>query len=563
MQNLSLGNIRFKRNMIRLNICLIIFITVAFMLFSIFQIPILKALCSDNAIFITNDKIHNDTRDFSYYVKDYDDDIKDVFTTVVKKIDIDNIDESDIVLFTPLMQSEAFEIYVNDEKMAIEGDTIDLNSCIWTKSFNYTIDSKIFNKQFNTITIVQYSRYMSGGLSIPFIIDGYHSSACLRNISMFSFHQAIMGVGVALVFFLLLLIILLPKYRKLYLIMIITLVFLVIGYIELYKINSLPFDYLIFKKIMITANLLSVVVVTLLFRYMFCIKKYSNRLTIIYSFIAILCAIFPQDMITYKKIYSIQSLAIIPMFFYWGYLALKNYKKRDEGKVVLALTIAFSIYIICYNISEITKLAYIPSSTVLVLPLFIVLIITLVLSDIYDLNINEALTSIQYKNAYKKSIIDQNTGLYNASYMKQIINVSVHPFTMVIFDIDDFKGINDKYGHVAGDKALKNVACIVKSMLRDDDYMGRYGGDEFILMLNTDDPAIVDKILERIRTTIEEKEFCFNNVCFSFTVSIGYCISQGNESFDKILHKADKALYKAKNNGKNKLCHYDNSRDIV
>jgi diguanylate cyclase (GGDEF)-like protein len=563
VQNLSLGNLRFKKNMVSFNIFLIILVTVVFILLSAFQKQITKIVTSKNAIYIENDKLSNEIRDFNYYFKDYGDGLKDTFTVKILKSDIDKIGESSLTLFTPLIQSEAFEIYINDVKIAIEGDTKDLNSSIWTKSHCYNINADIFNQEENILKVVQYSRYMGGGICIPFIIDGYQASAKLRNIYMLDAHQSILGVAVALIIFLILLIILLPKHRKLYILMIITLVFLGFGYIEYYKICKLQLEYLLFKKIILTISMMSIISGTILFKMVFYVKNKNKKLILAYCIVLLLCAIFPQDMITYKKVYSIQSIAIIPIFIYWGYLSLKNCKKSYEGKIFLTFTISLTIYIIAFNISELTQYTHLTSCVIVVLPLFIILIATIILSDIYHVNINEALTSIQYKKAYEKSIIDQNTGLYNASYMKQIINVNVEPFIMVILDIDDFKGINDRYGHVAGDEALKNVANTVKSMLRDDDYMGRYGGDEFIIILNTDDTLIASKILERIRKTIENKEFCFDNVYFKFTISIGYCLSKGNVSFDKILHKADKALYRAKNNGKNKLYCYDNKSDAI
>lgn len=126
--------------------------------------------------------------------------------------------------------------------------------------------------------------------------------------------------------------------------------------------------------------------------------------------------------------------------------------------------------------------------------------------------------------------------------------------TLAMLDVDNFKIINDTYGHEAGDIVLKKMARECKRILREIDIFGRIGGEEFgILFLNTD--TMMSKILaERLRSHIEKIEVFINDVKINFTVSIGMVSFRGgNKSIDERLNIADQALYKAKESGRNRI----------
>ncbi|MGM5484231.1 MAG: GGDEF domain-containing protein [Nanobdellota archaeon] len=127
------------------------------------------------------------------------------------------------------------------------------------------------------------------------------------------------------------------------------------------------------------------------------------------------------------------------------------------------------------------------------------------------------------------------------------------PFCILMTDIDNFKQINDSLGHLAGDLILKEVATEIKSELRKCDYVGRYGGEEFLIILSY--PTLENSVIcaERIRKKIEKLELSFDNNKVKATISMGATIYCPEESIDKTLARADKALYLAKNKGKNRV----------
>ncbi len=120
-----------------------------------------------------------------------------------------------------------------------------------------------------------------------------------------------------------------------------------------------------------------------------------------------------------------------------------------------------------------------------------------------------------------------------------------------MIDFDDFKAINDTYGHLAGDYILKEVSKYVLKTIRKSDDLCRYGGDEFVLLLYDCTLDEAQTILENIRQHIESTTFHYHNHHLSLTVSIGVFEDKGAYDADVLLTSVDKALYKAKQSGKN------------
>jgi len=128
---------------------------------------------------------------------------------------------------------------------------------------------------------------------------------------------------------------------------------------------------------------------------------------------------------------------------------------------------------------------------------------------------------------------------------------------IIMLDIDHFKKINDTYGHLAGDLVLKAVAQRIVSVLRQEDIVGRYGGEEFLVVLPESSLETARYLGERIRHVIAEHPFPCQGTSLPVTVSAGvsFCASGDERGFDVALQEADKALYLAKDGGRNQVCH--------
>lgn len=133
-----------------------------------------------------------------------------------------------------------------------------------------------------------------------------------------------------------------------------------------------------------------------------------------------------------------------------------------------------------------------------------------------------------------------------------------HRVSMIMFDLDRFKQINDQYGHAAGDEALIKVAQACSRLLRSSDIFGRIGGDEFAVILadtSTDDTA---RAAERLRAGIEKLEFLAEGQRVWLTSSFGiYTLQNGNEPFNEVFKRVDKAMYRAKQSGGNRVVNFE------
>ena len=167
--------------------------------------------------------------------------------------------------------------------------------------------------------------------------------------------------------------------------------------------------------------------------------------------------------------------------------------------------------------------------------------------------------SSQVKQLEKESNLDSLTKTLNrralGTYLNTICSKKDTPYELhlIMLDIDDFKIINDTYGHVAGDKILIFIANILKKTLRDGDKIFRYGGEEFVLILNRIDSEHCQKILLRILEVLEKNKLFYKGDTINVTVSMGSTILVSEDTPDSLLSRADKALYRAKNEGKNTI----------
>ena len=147
--------------------------------------------------------------------------------------------------------------------------------------------------------------------------------------------------------------------------------------------------------------------------------------------------------------------------------------------------------------------------------------------------------------------VNNRYGLYD--YYDQLEVTDSH--VIALFDIDDFKGINDTHGHVAGDFILKRVAEITSSVLKDqkDHFFCRYGGEEFVFVLNEGDNNKVLELLEKVRKSIETELFAFEYFNIHITITIGAYRHEEGLTLEKWLELADQRMYRGKNNGKNQV----------
>ncbi|MGM0370107.1 MAG: GGDEF domain-containing protein, partial [Bacillota bacterium] len=153
---------------------------------------------------------------------------------------------------------------------------------------------------------------------------------------------------------------------------------------------------------------------------------------------------------------------------------------------------------------------------------------------------------------------DSLTNLYNHGYFQEILKQEVEEakdcednLALLLLDIDNFKRINDTYGHQAGDKILAKLADLLQNNTRDNDTVARYGGEEFAIALNNVTLKAAVKIGEELKGLIANMEVVYDEEIITITVSIGVAYSTSSQNSYELINSADEQLYLAKESGKN------------
>ena len=173
---------------------------------------------------------------------------------------------------------------------------------------------------------------------------------------------------------------------------------------------------------------------------------------------------------------------------------------------------------------------------------------------------NSIVLDIQNARLYRLSVTDSLTRAYNRQYLYQKLPEEIercrrygNRLSVILFDIDNFKGFNDTWGHAAGDYVLREVVMLASPIVRDVDSLVRYGGEEFIILLPQTSAPSAMTIADRIRQVVEENEFCFLDNRLRVTISGGVAEYQGAADSEGFIRQADEALYKAKTHGRNRV----------
>lgn len=171
--------------------------------------------------------------------------------------------------------------------------------------------------------------------------------------------------------------------------------------------------------------------------------------------------------------------------------------------------------------------------------------------------VNEMLEHLSY--------FDTLTGIPNRRYFEKFIDAewkrairNERPISLIFLDIDNFKKVNDKYGHQTGDRCLKKTAkAISQSLRRPGDFLARYGGEEFVVVLSDTEIEGTKEVAERIKVKVAEVEIVMKNtdtkVAVTISAGVSTAVPERNSSYQTLINRADEALYKAKKGGKNRV----------
>ncbi len=174
---------------------------------------------------------------------------------------------------------------------------------------------------------------------------------------------------------------------------------------------------------------------------------------------------------------------------------------------------------------------------------------------------NDNIENVFHDKIYRMATIDAGTKLFNKTYLLETLDsefrycrIHKRPLSVIYYDLDFFKRVNDTHGHICGDYILSESAQIVKTCMRKEDILARYGGEEFVAVLPGAEVGIAGELAERIRKSVECYDFEFEGKRLEQTISMG--VSELHPSFKSsldLLKDADRKLYLSKNSGRNQV----------
>lgn len=181
---------------------------------------------------------------------------------------------------------------------------------------------------------------------------------------------------------------------------------------------------------------------------------------------------------------------------------------------------------------------------------------------------HESLDALLHDRIYRMATVDAGTEIFNRQYLTDVLKseiklarLTMRPLSVIYYDLDHFKSVNDRYGHNAGDVVLKESATVVKGIVRKEDILGRLGGEEFIVVLPATPAAEAVELAERIRGAIEAHVFRIDadngksTLEHRQTVSLGVTqLTEDMKEAKALLDAADRQLYRAKHTGRNTVC---------
>ncbi|MZH41272.1 MAG: GGDEF domain-containing protein [Nitrospinae bacterium] len=173
---------------------------------------------------------------------------------------------------------------------------------------------------------------------------------------------------------------------------------------------------------------------------------------------------------------------------------------------------------------------------------------------------NSVILAKKLEQSEAQALLDPLTNVLNRSAYNMKVGQMIHEFkrykeewALLILDIDHFKKFNDDYGHQLGDKVLKSVAGTVRDSIRVSDQIFRYGGEEFVVILSRVNNKTTPQLAEKICREVERDYFVHNEQKLKVTISIGGAVVTDNDTEQSLFERADKAMYKAKHTGRNRV----------
>lgn len=500
--------------------------------------------------------------DLTYHLLDEDDEQRMTFSANIERKDLDIAGEGQYAVLLYQLNGQAFRVSFNGENIGTVGDMKNGDSNIWN-SINYFYFDSNKIKDDNILSIDMLCLYDWGLSSKPvYVLKTSELNQFLGNAKYFTEGINLTALGFSIfgcIIVFMLYLISSPK-NKSFLYFSLALLFLSFYTIDYTAVYSLPINYLLYKKLIFGALYMAVSMASM-GMYTFFHRKSDLILSIITISGYIVIFIFVRDIITFKAIYSYYNLLITANLISWIKTSRQNFSKTDEAKMflisnILLLLCTFVDIIMMmggqlFSLSTPFTYSFVFSMT------SIILFFRIFVNKDHQLKmVNDA-----HKLSYIASITDSMTGLYNHRYLADVLRNTAPPYSVAMLDIDNFKDINDSFGHRFGDAMIRFIAHSLTSHVRSTDIVFRYGGDEFFIIFPKCSAENAKEVVQKIQIKINENTLSFDGKIVPVTFSGGVYYVSKREEAESVFDRVDDPLYRSKKEGKNRITIFDTQEE--
>lgn len=291
---------------------------------------------------------------------------------------------------------------------------------------------------------------------------------------------------------------------------------------------------------------------------MLAISRFFNSKFIRFSTVSMLilftiATVASPTIIIYKSYYDIAYFLFFILVVYAFILSIVKIRRNQYAYIITLNFLCLGSYTAFVLISDLIDIPFAYNSPVVYIIVMATLPLMIGVDTIYQHREELLLEKKLHRQEYLNANIDGLTGAWNQRYLSRQLEKITSESLVAIIDIDDFKTINDQYGHLAGDEALKQVSQAIQEILPPTAVFCRYGGDEFVILENEMSKTDFIHLLENVRKLIAEMSLLYDKYIFNVTISIGYHKNTNHISVSDLLRKADESLYRSKEKGKNRI----------
>jgi diguanylate cyclase (GGDEF)-like protein len=487
------------------------------------------------------------------------------------------------VLVFPQISGSSLEVFIDGEKLGSRGDPAAGQSSIWNSIHQFCLPEGLSAGLHYLEARIQ-GTYEAGIVTIPYVVDADSNSLRLFLLDFFTNYSIWLSIGCILIVSLIVLSMgfFNEKSRTANLLLGLAGLAVSVFLTDFVYIERLPMSLVAFKKLVVALRHFSVACFTIAY-----LRLLGKGLSLAAkAFVAlqlacfVLVIVYPGDIVAIKRLYSITFLGFIPSLLYLLYKVIRHTAETGDLSILL-----FGILVVFLSAGRdiVVMVILRPEGFILISHYgFIVLALSscaFVVNDSLRQYKNLAFERDRAAAFREESLRDELTGCYNRKLLPFVTDNLAKPYSLLVFDIDDFKRINDRFGHETGDAVLKELVHMAGRNIRSHDYIVRTGGDEFLIILRSCPLKIACSLAERL--VAEASSFVMplppgrvgegavgaasrddTDSMLHFTVSMGIASCAGErestqEEFASTLRSADAEMYRAKNQGKNRWCAVD------